>query len=71
MRTIYSKIKRKILKMDVADKFELFLGFCSITFLVLLLLKLIFISSISWWFIFIPVIIPLLLIMKEAGAFNN
>ena len=56
--------------MDAADKFELFLGFCSITFLVLLLLKLIFISYISWWFIFMPVIIPLLLIMECRTAIN-
>lgn len=57
--------------MSSADKFEIFLKICGIVFLILSLLKLFGIITISWWIIFLPIIIPVILILKELGVFKS
>lgn len=56
--------------MNSADKFDIFLKICFIVFIILLIIKL-FILNISWILVFTPIILPILLIMKELGVFNN
>ena len=56
--------------MDSADKFHIFLIVCKWIFLILLVLKLLGFITISYWIIFLPIIIPVILILKELGAFN-
>lgn len=57
--------------MSSAEKFEIFLKICKWLFLILLLLQLVELITISWWIIFIPIIIPIILILKELGVFNK
>ncbi len=57
--------------MSSAEKFEIFLKICKWLFLILLLLQLVGLITISWWIIFIPIIIPIILILKELGVFNK
>jgi len=60
----------KIKTMSSADKFEIFLKICGVVFVILLILKLLFIS-ISWWIVFLPIIIPIFLILEELGLFRS
>ena len=60
----------KIINMDSADKFDIFLRVCKWIFLILLVLKLLGFITISYWIVFLPIIIPIILILKELGAFN-
>jgi len=57
--------------MSSVEKFEIFLKICKWLFLILLLLQLVGLITISWWIIFIPIIIPIILILKELGVFNK
>jgi hypothetical protein len=58
--------------MDYATKFDyLFLRPCVIIFVILLILKLLSIITVSWWVVFLPIIIPILLILKELGVFRS
>ena len=69
---IYAVISSKIKNMDYATKFDyFFLRPCGFIFLILLILKLLSIIAVSWWIIFLPIIIPILLILKELGMFNS
>ena len=69
---IYAAISSKIKNMDYATKFDyLFLRPCVIIFIILLILKLLSIIAVSWWIIFLPIIIPILLILKELGVFGS
>jgi hypothetical protein len=69
---IYAVISSKIKNMDYATKFDyLFLRPCVIIFIILLILKLLSIIAVSWWIIFLPIIIPILLILKELGIFGS
>jgi hypothetical protein len=69
---IYAVISSKIKNMDYATKFDyLFLRPCGIIFVILLILKLLSIITVSWWVIFLPIIIPILLILKELGVFRS
>jgi hypothetical protein len=69
---IYAVISSKIKNMDYATKFDyLFLRPCVIIFIILLILKLLSIIAVSWWIIFLPIIIPILLILKELGVFGS
>ena len=45
---------------------KFFLGICGRIFLTLLIANIFFID-ISWWIVFIPVFIPIILIMREFG----
>lgn len=66
IKTFLSKVKG----LSSADKFEIFLKFCGIVFIILLILNL-YIINISWWIVFLPIIIPSILIMKELGVFRQ
>jgi hypothetical protein len=69
---LYAVISSKIKNMDYATKFDyLFLRPCGIIFVILLILKLLSIITVSWWVIFLPIIIPILLILKELGVFRS
>jgi hypothetical protein len=69
---IYAVISSKIKNMDYATKFEyLFLRPCGFIFVILLILKLLSIITVSWWVVFLPIIIPILLILKELGLFRS
>jgi hypothetical protein len=69
---IYAVISSKIKNMDYATKFDyLFLRPCVIIFVILLILKLLSIITVSWWVVFLPIIIPFLLILKELGVFRS
>jgi hypothetical protein len=69
---IYAVISSKIKNMDYATKFDyLFLRPCGIIFIILLILKLLSIITVSWWIIFLPIIVPILLILKELGVFRS
>jgi hypothetical protein len=69
---IYAVISSKIKNMDYATKFDyFFLRPCGIIFIILLILKLLSIITVSWWIIFLPIIIPFLLILKELGVFRS
>ena len=69
---IYAVISSKIKNMDYATKFDyFFLRPCGLIFLILLILKLLSIITVSWWIVFLPIIIPILLILKELGVFNS
>jgi hypothetical protein len=69
---IYAVISSKIKNMDYATKFDyLFLRPCGIIFVILLILKLLSIITVSWWVVFLPIIIPILLILKELGLFRS
>jgi hypothetical protein len=69
---IYAVISSKIKNMDYATKFDyLFLRPCVIIFVILLILKLLSIITVSWWVVFLPIIIPILLILKELGVFRS
>jgi hypothetical protein len=69
---IYAVISSKIKNMDYATKFDyLFLRPCGIIFVILLILKLLSIITASWWVVFLPIIIPILLILKELGMFRS
>lgn len=57
--------------MSSADKFELFLKICGVIFSLLFVLKIFSVISVSWWIIFLPIIIPTILILKELGAFKK
>jgi len=63
-------IGSKIKIMDSADKFEIFLKICGVVFVILLISKLLLIN-ISWWIVFMPIIVPALLILKELGVFRS
>ena len=58
-------------RMESADKFEIFLKLCKYIFVLLLVLKITGVLSISYWIVFTPILIPILIIMYELGAFNN
>ena len=69
---IYAVISSKIKNMDYATKFDyFFLRPCGLIFVILLILKLLSIITVSWWIVFLPIIIPILLILKELGVFNS
>ena len=69
---IYAVISSKIKNMDYATKFDyFFLRPCGLIFVTLLILKLLSIITVSWWVVFLPIIIPILLILKELGVFNS
>jgi hypothetical protein len=69
---IYAVISSKIKNMDYATKFDyFFLRPCGIIFIILLILKLLSIITVSWWIIFLPIIAPILLILKELGVFRS
>lgn len=69
---IYAVISSKIKNMDYATKFDyFFLRPCGLIFVILLILKLLSIITVSWWIVFLPIIIPILLILKELGMFNS
>jgi len=69
---IYAVISSKIKNMDYATKFDyLFLRPCVIIFIILLILKLLSIIAVSWWIIFLPIIVPILLVLKELGVFSS
>lgn len=56
--------------MDAADKFALFAKICVYVTLGLAFFNLIEVINISWWIVFAPVILVVVLLMKELGAFN-
>mgnify|MGYP003650086489 FL=1 len=56
--------------MDSSDKFDIFLRVCKWIFLILLVLKLLGFITISYWIVFLPIIISIILILKALGAFN-
>jgi len=69
---IYAVISSKIKNMDYATKFDyFFLRPCGLIFVILLILKLLSIITVSWWIVFLQIIIPILLILKELGVFNS
>ena len=69
---IYAVISSKIKNMDYATKFDyLFLRPCGVIFVILLILKLLSIITVSWWIVFLPIIIPIILLLKELGMFNS
>jgi hypothetical protein len=69
---IYAVISSKIKNMDYTTKFDyFFLRPCGIIFVILLILKLLSIITVSWWIVFLPIIIPILLLLKELGMFNS
>ena len=56
----------KIKNMEYADKVDyFFFRPCGILFLILLVLKITTIITASWWVVFIPIIIPILVIWWE------
>jgi hypothetical protein len=57
--------------MDAADKFMIFAKICVFITIVLGFLNTTDIINISWWIVFAPVILVIVLIMKELGAFNQ
>jgi predicted histidine transporter YuiF (NhaC family) len=68
---ILAVIRSKIKNMDYATKFDyFFLRPCGVIFLILLILKMTSIITVSWWIAFIPITIPIILILKELGMFN-
>lgn len=69
---IYAVISSKIKNMDYATKFDyFFLRPCGVIFVILLILKLLSMITVSWWIVFLPIIIPTLLLLKELGMFNS
>jgi len=69
---ILAVIRSKIKNMDYADRFDYFiLRPLSVLFVILLILKLTSIITISWWIVFLPIIIIITLILKELGAFRS
>lgn len=69
---IYAVISSKIKNMDYATKFDyFFLRPCGVIFLILLILKFASIITVSWWIVFLPIIIPIILLLKELGMFNS
>jgi hypothetical protein len=69
---IYVVISSKIKNMDYATKFDyFFLRPCGVIFSILLILKLASIITVSWWIVFLPIIMSIILILKELGVFNS
>ncbi len=63
---ILAVIRSKIKNMDYATKCEyFFFRPCGILFLILLVLKITTIITVSWWIVFIPIIIPILVLWWE------
>ena len=63
---ILAVIKSKIKNMEYADKVDyFFFRPCGILFLVLLVLKVTTIITVSWWIVFTPIIIPILVLWWE------
>ena len=63
---ILAVIRRKIKNMEYADKFDyFFFRPCGILFLIILGLKITTIITVSWWIVFIPIIIPILVLWWE------
>ena len=63
---ILAVIKSKIKNMEYADKVDyFFFRPCGILFLVLLVLKITTIITVSWWVVFTPIIIPILVLWWE------
>jgi len=56
--------------MEASDKFGIFIKLCVLIFLTLIILKFTCVITISFWLVFLPIIIPLIIILKELGAFN-
>lgn len=56
--------------MSSADKFELFMKICGTITAGLFVLNMFNAIHISWWVVFSPVILVIILILKELGAFN-
>ena len=54
--------------MDASEKFELFMKICGTITAGLFVLNLFNVITISWWIVFAPVILVIVLIMKELGA---
>jgi hypothetical protein len=54
--------------MSSADKFELFMKICGTITAVLFVLNILNVIDISWWIVFAPVILVIILIMKELGV---
>ena len=69
---IYAVISSKIKNMDYATKYDyFFLRPCGVIFVILLILKLLSMIIVSWWIVFLPIIIPTLLLLKELGMFRS
>jgi hypothetical protein len=63
---ILAVIRSKIKNMEYADKWDyFFFKPCGIIFLILLVLKITTIVSVSWWLVFTPIIIPILVLWWE------
>ena len=63
---IFAVIRSKIKNMEYADKVDyFFFRPCGILFLVLLVLKVTTIITVSWWIVFTPIIIPILVLWWE------
>ena len=63
---ILAVIRSKIKNMEYADKVDyFFFRPCSILFLILLGLKITTIITVSWWIVFTPIIIPILVLWWE------
>jgi galactitol-specific phosphotransferase system IIC component len=63
---ILAVIRSKIKNMEYADKWDyFFFRPCCIIFLILLMLKITTIVSVSWWLVFTPIIIPILVLWWE------
>ena len=69
---IYAVISSKIKNMDYATKYDyFFLRPCGVIFVILLILKLLSMIIVSWWIVFLPIIIPTLLLLKELVMFRS
>jgi hypothetical protein len=63
---ILAVIRSKIKNMEYADKWDyFFFRPCGFAFLILLILKITTILSVSWWVVFTPIIIPILVLWWE------
>lgn len=57
--------------MSSADKFDIFMRICAALTTGMIVLNLFNVINISWWIVFSPVILVVILIMKEMGAFRS
>lgn len=57
--------------MSSADKFDIFMRICEALTTGMIVLNLFNVINISWWIVFSPVILVVILIMKEMGAFRS
>jgi len=56
--------------MSSAEKFELFLKICAAIFVLLFTLKIMGVVDINWLFVFLPIIVPGIMILIELGVFK-